>query len=206
MALTAGYVTEHACSARIGPSDEHPVDRVRRVHRLLLRTVREITGIPAHPQPGTPNTTTRTHEDQEQEGRSMNETEPSAERPDIEYRENPGSDRWVLAMAGASKRDIETARRENERRGWAKYRFAEVLPESLGEPSGSQVDAVAVAIAVAANADYWTDEIAEWENAESWEREAYPDNYPSTAYEDREEFRKQARAALRAASEAGGTR
>ena len=68
-----------------------------------------------------------------------------------------------------------------------------------GEPSDAQVDAVAVAIAKAADADYWTDEIAEWENAEQWEREAYPDNYPSTAYEDREEFRKQARAALRAA-------
>lgn len=71
--------------------------------------------------------------------------------------------------------------------------------EPQGEPSDAQVDAVGVAIAVAANADYWTDEIAEWENAEGWEREAYPDNYPSTAYEDREEFRKQARAALRAA-------
>lgn len=78
----------------------------------------------------------------------------------------------------------------------------EPVPEPQVEPSDARVDAVAVAIAVAANADYWTDEIAEWENAESWEREAYPDNYPSTAYEDREEFRKQARAALRAATKA----
>lgn len=71
--------------------------------------------------------------------------------------------------------------------------------EPQGEPSDAQVDAVAKAIAEAANADYWTDEIAEWEGSEAWEREAHPDNNPHTAYEDREEFRKQARAALRAA-------
>lgn len=76
-------------------------------------------------------------------------------------------------------------------------------PEVEGEPSDAQVDAVAKAIAEAAIADYWTDEIAEWEGSEEWEREAYPDNHPHTAYEDREEFRKQARAALRAA---GGVR
>ncbi|GAA1149341.1 hypothetical protein F6W69_10560 [Microbacterium oxydans] len=61
-----------------------------------------------------------------------------------------------------------------------------------------QVDAVAAAIAQAADADYWTDEIAAWEGAEAWEREAHPDNYPAMAYEDREAFRKQARAAVHA--------
>lgn len=77
--------------------------------------------------------------------------------------------------------------------------------EPQGEPSDAQVDAVAKAIAEAANADYWTDEIAEWEGSEEWEREAHADDHPHTAYEDREEFRKQARAALRAAG-FGGTR
>lgn len=62
-----------------------------------------------------------------------------------------------------------------------------------------QVDRVAEAIAKAADADYWTDEIAEWECAEEWEREAHPDEYPGMAYEDREQFRTQARAALAAA-------
>lgn len=61
-----------------------------------------------------------------------------------------------------------------------------------------QIDAIAVAIAQAADADYWTDEIAAWEGAEAWEREAHPDNYPGMAYEDRETFRKQARAAVHA--------
>lgn len=75
--------------------------------------------------------------------------------------------------------------------------------EPQGEPSEAQVDAVAAAIAVAADADYWTDEIAEWEGAEAWYREAYPNEHPHMAYEDREQFRKQARAALRAA---GGVR
>lgn len=58
------------------------------------------------------------------------------------------------------------------------------------------IDAVAAAIARTADSDYWTDEIAEWEVAEEWEREAHPDEYPGMAYEDREWFRDQARAAL----------
>ena len=58
------------------------------------------------------------------------------------------------------------------------------------------VDRVAEAIAKAADADYWTDEIRDWEASDEWEREAHPDNYPGMAYEDREAFRSQARAAL----------
>ena len=83
------------------------------------------------------------------------------------------------------------------------WKVSHPSPEPQGEQSDAQVDAVAVAIAVAANADYWTDEIAEWEGAESWYREAYPNEHPHMAYEDREQFRTQARAALRAA---GGVR
>ena len=49
---------------------------------------------------------------------------------DIEYRDSPESDNWVLAIAGGSKRDIETAHRENERRGWQKYRVTGSEPES----------------------------------------------------------------------------
>lgn len=59
--------------------------------------------------------------------------EPSAEKPDIEYRDSAESDNWVLAMSGASDRDIETARRENERLGWQKYRVLETEPHL--EPS-----------------------------------------------------------------------
>lgn len=71
-----------------------------------------------------------------------------------------------------------------------------------GPITGEWVDRVAKAIARAADADYWTTEIAEWEDSEEWEREAHPDNYPSAAYEDREWYHKQARAALEAAREA----
>lgn len=69
--------------------------------------------------------------------------EPSAEKPDIEYRGSAESDNWVLAISGASNRDIETARRENERLGWQKYRVLETEPEPepQGEPSDAQVQA-----------------------------------------------------------------
>lgn len=68
----------------------------------------------------------------------------------------------------------------------------------MSEHTEEQVDRVAAAIAVAADADYWTDEIAEWENADEWYRETYPCNYPDSAYEDREWCRRLARAALKA--------
>jgi len=66
------------------------------------------------------------------------------------------------------------------------------------EPEITDRDVVAVAIAKAADGDYWKDEIREWEESEDWEREAHPDNYPSTAYEDRDWWRKQADAAIAA--------
>ena len=58
------------------------------------------------------------------------------------------------------------------------------------------IDRIAAAIAEADSADYWVPEITDWETSEEWKREAYPDEYPSSAYEDRERYRKQARAAL----------
>ena len=58
------------------------------------------------------------------------------------------------------------------------------------------IDDVALAIAKAQNADYWVDEIADWEGSEEWEREAHPESHPWAAYEDREWYRKSARAAL----------
>lgn len=64
---------------------------------------------------------------------------------------------------------------------------------------GDAVERAARAIAGAADADYWFDEIAQWEGREQWERDAHPDECPSSAYEDRAAFRSQARAALAAA-------
>ena len=58
------------------------------------------------------------------------------------------------------------------------------------------IDRIAAAIAEADSADYWVPEITDWETSEEWKREAYPDEYPSSAYEDRERYRKQAMAAL----------
>ncbi|MDF2920509.1 MAG: hypothetical protein K0S70_4727 [Microbacterium sp.] len=66
------------------------------------------------------------------------------------------------------------------------------------EADTDEVDRVAAAIAKAADADYWVDEIGVWESLDLWEREAYPDNYPSSAFEDREWYRKQAHAAIAA--------
>ena len=60
----------------------------------------------------------------------------------------------------------------------------------------TRIDRIAAAIAEADSADYWVPEITDWETSEEWKREAYPDEYPSSAYEDRERYRKQARAAL----------
>lgn len=62
--------------------------------------------------------------------------------------------------------------------------------------TGMLRDRLARAIAVAQDADYFFDEIERWEQAEEWEREAYPGEYPSMAYEDREYYRKVADAVL----------
>jgi hypothetical protein len=66
------------------------------------------------------------------------------------------------------------------------------------EADTDEVDRVAAAIAQAAGGDYWVDEIAQWQGTEQWERDAHPENYPGSAYEDREWYRKQARAAIAA--------
>ncbi|MBW9118869.1 hypothetical protein JNB63_02055 [Microbacterium trichothecenolyticum] len=79
----------------------------------------------------------------------------------------------------------------------AKTQAEETTTSSVADAT---IDRVAEAIARTADADYWTTEIAEWEGSEEWEREAHPDNYPAGAYEDREWYRKQARAALEAAA------
>ena len=57
-------------------------------------------------------------------------------------------------------------------------------------------DRIAVSIAKAQNADYWTDEITTWEGLEAWQREAFPDEYPSGAYEDRSDYRDAAQAII----------
>lgn len=70
------------------------------------------------------------------------------------------------------------------------------MSEQKSTPAEAQIDRIAAAIAAADNADYWVEEIADWEHFEEWKREAYPYEYPSSAYEDRERYRKQARAAV----------
>ena len=69
-------------------------------------------------------------------------------------------------------------------------------PHSKNSQMDEWIDRIAAAIAEADSADYWVPEITDWETSEEWKREAYPDEYPSSAYEDRERYRKQARAAL----------
>lgn len=108
-----------------------------------------------------------------------------------------------IAAAGFRRSEVPEPQGDDRTHEFANMAAIMGIPEPQGEPSDAQVDTIATAIAVAANADYWTDEIAEWEGAEAWYREAYPNERPHMAYEDREQFRKQARAALRAA---GGVR
>ncbi len=69
----------------------------------------------------------------------------------------------------------------------------------MAEQTDETVERAARAIARAADADYWVEEIARWEGQEQWERDAHPEERPISSYEDREEFRAQARAALAAA-------
>lgn len=69
----------------------------------------------------------------------------------------------------------------------------------MSDYTEEQVDRVAEAIAKAVGDDYWVDEIAEWENAEEWYREAQPQEFPRMAYDDRQQFRAQALAAIAAA-------
>lgn len=72
-------------------------------------------------------------------------------------------------------------------------------PDDQQPATGDAVERAARAMAAVGDADGWVDEIAEWEGREQWERDAHPESYPSHAYEDREAFRSQARAALAAA-------
>lgn len=57
-------------------------------------------------------------------------------------------------------------------------------------------DRLAVTLAKAQDADYWTAEIAEWEGHEVWQREAFPGEYPAMAYEDRSNYRDAAQAII----------
>lgn len=49
-------------------------------------------------------------------------------------------------------------------------------------------DRIALSLAVIQNADYFYEEIDQWESMDVWEQEQYPDEYPEMAYEDREQF------------------
>ena len=49
-------------------------------------------------------------------------------------------------------------------------------------------DRVALALAVIMDADYFYDEIDQWESMDEEEQEAYPDEYPGSAYDDRDQF------------------
>lgn len=64
--------------------------------------------------------------------------EPSAEK-DIEFHASAESEEWMIAIAGASQRDIDAAQRENELQGWEKYRIITVGPKPQVDPSDAQV-------------------------------------------------------------------
>lgn len=64
---------------------------------------------------------------------------------------------------------------------------------SVQPPTREQI---AVIIAKSQDADYWVDEVREWEALEQWERDAYPGKYPGMAHEDRDSFLRDADAVL----------
>jgi hypothetical protein len=102
---------------------------------------------------------------------------------------------WVWLMFGGDEEPwfrmtLEEAGRLHDRLGLILRRRWDL------EDAEDKVDRVAAAIAKAADADYWIDEIAAWDSQEQWERDAQPQEEPLSAYEDREWFRKQARAVL----------
>lgn len=49
-------------------------------------------------------------------------------------------------------------------------------------------DRIAYYLAVIMGADYFYDDIEEWESMDEGEQEAYPDEYPGMAYDDRDQF------------------
>lgn len=49
-------------------------------------------------------------------------------------------------------------------------------------------DRVAQYLAETLSADFFYEEIDQWESMDEGEQQAYPDEYPETAYEDREQF------------------
>ena len=55
---------------------------------------------------------------------------------------------------------------------------------------------IAEALAKSQDADYWVDEIRDWEALADWEREAQPDSQPDMAYEDQANYRQHADAVL----------
>lgn len=68
------------------------------------------------------------------------------------------------------------------------------------EISKEALDRAARAAAARDDYDGCFDRIDEWEAQSDWEKDAYPDEYPSMDYEDREFWRKHIRAALEAAA------
>ena len=66
----------------------------------------------------------------------------------------------------------------------------------MSTPNLPMRERIAEALAVAMDADYWVGEIRHWEALEGWERNAYPDEYPGMAYEDRNNYRTAADAVL----------
>ncbi len=58
-------------------------------------------------------------------------------------------------------------------------------PPPMPLPTREQI---AAAIAKSEDADYWVDEIANWEDREEWEREAHAEDRPCSAYDDRDYY------------------
>jgi hypothetical protein len=66
--------------------------------------------------------------------------------------------------------------------------------------SNEAIEAAARAWAIHDETDGCFERVDEWEALEDWEREAYPDEYPGSDYEDCGDYRERAIAALTSAA------
>jgi hypothetical protein len=124
---------------------------------------------------------------------------------------------WCAALAGTERAAVRvgepggevTYLDDEDGSGWWKvtegrgssrvpHRSLPVVREAAGAGPAQHPtrDQVAEVLAKSQNADYWVDEIREWEAREDWERTAYAEDRPDGAYEDRDSYLADADAVL----------
>lgn len=111
--------------------------------------------------------------------------------------------RYLVEQAGSFREQAGDSSDPNSLVGlW--LRTASALESALrhpvqGDPTADAVERGARAAAILGDYDGCFERIDEWNALEQWERDAHPENEPTTDYEDADFWRDRVRAALRAA-------